>query len=72
MVKRKNEVKQEANAKQAKKTQDKPADEEAELQATLGEIMEVTDMPKMGEGMAFFGNNSIFRTNSNRRYTFKR
>ena len=54
MVKRKNEVKQEANAKQAKKTQDKPVDEEAELQATLGEIMEVTDMPKMGEGMAFF------------------
>ena len=48
MVKRKNEVKQEANAKQAKKT---PVDEEAELQATLGEIMEVTEMPKMGEGM---------------------
>jgi len=50
MVKRKNEVKQEANAKQAKKTQEKPVDDDAELQATLGEIMEVTDMPKMGEG----------------------
>ena len=54
MVKRKNEVKQEANAKQAKKTQEKPVDDDAELQATLGEIMEVTDMPKMGEGNLLF------------------
>jgi len=53
MGKRKAEVKQEAaapNGKQVKKTVEKKVDEDAELQATLGEIMEVTEMPKMGEG----------------------
>ena len=40
-------MKQEANSKQVKVDK---ADEDAELQATLGEIMEVTDMPTMGEG----------------------
>ena len=50
MGKRKAEVKQEANSKQVKVDK---ADEDAELQATLGEIMEVTDMPTMGEGSFF-------------------
>ena len=47
MGKRKAEVKQEANSKQVKVDK---ADEDADLQATLGEIMEVTEMPTMGEG----------------------
>ena len=51
MGKRKAEVKQEAPGKQVKKSQEKEVDEDAELQATLGEIMEVTEMPKMGEGL---------------------
>ena len=50
MGKRKAEVKQEANSKQVKVDK---ADEDAELQATLGEIMEVTDMLTMGEGSFF-------------------
>ena len=50
MGKRKAEVKQEANSKQVKVDK---TDEDAELQATLGEIMEVTDMPTMGEGSFF-------------------
>ena len=51
MGKRKAEVKQEANSKQVKVDK---ADEDADLQATLGEIMEVTEMPTMGEGRIIF------------------